>query len=279
MRQAGTARPSSALPVLLWGIIGGMLGGLMCCCWLAPSATSFFATRQVRKQRGPEAGNLLGVGFQTSFVASLLIATFGTAVYVWLNDPSGMSESRRAMFDMFGGGAGDVPLGLLALGYATMGFAVSFAVGLLGSLAGGALRGAPKGPGGKPPGRMDPSQSAARFLHQPAPVPTPTPTRTPTAAPAPQAPPVADLSPPPAAAAFAPTIPLPTPTAVPQVPPAPVPSPQVAEPEPEPPGDPGWDRFRRPGDVDRSASDLEVRAEELANQEEEAGAWDEETEP
>ncbi len=133
-------RASASLPILLCGILGGMVGGLSCCCYIVPVGTSFWAVRWARNLRGPQAQGLFGVGMATTAITSVLMATFGTAVNLYLNDPGRMSAEQQAMLEQFLGGAGmsDMPMGVMAMMFAGLGGIAGLAGGLLGTALGAA---------------------------------------------------------------------------------------------------------------------------------------------
>jgi len=68
------------------------------------------------------------------------MATFGTAVNLYLNDPGRMSAEQQAMLEQFLGGAGmsDMPMGVMAMMFAGLGGIAGLAGGLLGTALGAA---------------------------------------------------------------------------------------------------------------------------------------------
>jgi hypothetical protein len=259
------ADQSVALPILLCGTLGGMVGGLNCCCWLVPGITGLLCVRWARNLRG-DGTPVLGVGLMASLVSALLVATWGTALFLYLNDPARMGESQAVVEELLGTSGGELPMGMMALGVAGMGFVFTLAVGLVGAAIGSIGNGRPR-TGGAAPGAA--SMSATRFLDPqrpqaataatPAPVPP---------APVPVVPVVPTVSQEPAAAEPAPV----EPAAV-EVVPEPVVAPRTAEPEPH--AAPDWSRFQRPPGSPQTEPDLEVRSDELANSAGEKGAWEE----
>jgi hypothetical protein len=132
-----------ALPILGWGIAGGLLGSLSCCCWFGPAAAGWMAGRQAGADGGAKLG--LGVGL----VSGLMVSSLGTALFLVTSDPDLMGEM----------GAGELPLGGLAAGYAILGFGVSFAGAALGTLLG-------TGGAAESGGSVEASSSALRFLEE-----------------------------------------------------------------------------------------------------------------
>ena len=127
---------SLALPILLCGILGGMVGGLNCCCWLVPGVTSLMCVRWARNLRG-DGRPLMGVGFMASLISAGLVATWGTAVFLYLNDPARMGESQAMVEELLGsGGLEELPLGAMALGIGGLGFVFALSVGLVGAAVG-----------------------------------------------------------------------------------------------------------------------------------------------
>ncbi len=129
---------SLAEPILICGILGGMVGGLNCCCWFAPAASSFLAVKWARNLRGPTA-NVTGAGIRAAILSALLMAAFGTAVYLYLNVPSRMSVEQQAFMQAMLGDSGmaDVPVGGLAFGHALIASTMGMVLGFLGALAAG----------------------------------------------------------------------------------------------------------------------------------------------
>lgn len=279
---ARQANRSAAIPVLVCGIAGGLLGGLNCCCWLAPLLSSFFCVRWVRGGAADEASAGVssaprpgGAGVMASLVSALLIATFGTAVFLFLNDPERASESRAAIEGLFGAGdMGEVPISGLALGLSVFGFVSGLCAGLvgtaLGSMGGRRTR---TSPNVAPPA----SRSATRFLDGAAAVDGP---GAAVAGPSEQVPVGAtevgspadagqDAPPPaPPAVPAAEAVPAEHPVAVAPASVAPV----AAPPEPEEaagPAQPDWSRFRRP-------APQATQDEGPATRDGEASAWEEE---
>jgi hypothetical protein len=275
--------PSASLPILLCGILGGLIGGFNCCCWITPAITSFFAVRWARNL-GPADRPLLGVGFMATLVSALLVSTFGTAVFLYINDPARMGESQQMVEDLLGsGGMSEMPMGLMAFAVASLGFVGTMTTGLLGAMLGAAGRGKQVRTAAARPG----DHSATRFL-APLGAPASQPPMTP---PAPAAAPV--VAPEPAQAEPQVAVEPPAQVVQSQVAAAPVTAaPVVAAPvEPEPIADPDveptedapapvsdWSRFQRPADgVDPAVQpDLDVSSEELASREGEAEAWGDE---
>ena len=271
--MSGRADASVALPILLCGILGGLVGGLNCCCWLAPGATGLLCVRWARNVRGDDSP-VLGIGLLASLISALLVATWGTALFLYLNDPSRMGESQAVVEELLGTGGDELPMGMMALGVAGMGFVFTLAVGLVGAAIGsiGAGRRAPAR--GAPPSQ---SMSATRFLdpHRP----------TTQASPSPAAPPVIEQAPTPSpqVAAGPPEAVVMTPLPLPIAPPAVVPAPP-AIPEPAPserpvePAPDDWSRFQRPSTQTAPQPDIDVRSDELANSDGERSAWEDEGE-
>ncbi len=137
-----TRDESLAAPILLCGMLGGMVGGLTCCCWVAPAFTSLWAVRWARNVRGPGVA-VTSAGIRAALLSALLMATFGTAIFLYLNDPSRMSAEEQAMLKAFGGAdVADLPLAALAAGHAAIAGSVGLGLGLLGALLGGGGAGA-----------------------------------------------------------------------------------------------------------------------------------------
>lgn len=157
-------RASAALPILLCGILGGMVGGLSCCCWVLPIGTSFWAVRWARNLRGPQAQGLFSVGLATTAVTALLMATFGTAVNLYLNDPSRMSADQQALLEQVLGGAGiaEMPMGMMAMVIAGLGAGAGLLAGLIGAALGAAGSGR----------KSAPAASAPVVVPRPAPAPS-----------------------------------------------------------------------------------------------------------
>ena len=132
-----------ALPILGWGIAGGLVGSLSCCCWLGPAAAGWIACRQVARAR-PEGAR--GVGLGVGVVSAVVVSSLGTALFLATSDPELLGEV----------GAGDLSLGALAVAYATFGFGVSVAGSTLGGLFAA----------GSPEGKASSSHSALRFLDE-----------------------------------------------------------------------------------------------------------------
>ncbi len=289
--MSGRDEPGIAVPVLLCGILGGMVGGLNCCCWVVPGLTGLLCARWVRNLRG-DASPTMRAGFGAALISALLVATWGTALFLYLNDPSRMGESQAVVEELLGGsGVQELPMGTMAVMVSMMGFVFALMVGLagagLGSLGGRARR----APGAiqpatrfmTPDGRVVQPLAAVQVAPPAAsaPVPPPPPAASPlpaTAAPteppapAPEPPPVA---PPPVQAQQAPPVeppPIIPPPAAQAEPPPPAPEDPVPTDPPQPA--PDWSRFRRPASQEQAEPDLDVTSEELANREGESDAWE-----
>lgn len=143
--------PDLVLPILAWGIGGGLLGSLSCCCWFGPAAAGWLAGRQVARLR---PGGQPLVGLPVGLVAGGMVSTLGTALFLATSDPQLLGEV----------GVGDIDLGGLAAGYALLGGVVSVIGATLGALLSGAGA-APEAPSG----------SAIRFLDDAPPAPAPSP--------------------------------------------------------------------------------------------------------
>ncbi len=162
------------LPVLGWGVAGGLLGSLSCCCWFGPVAGGWLAGRHAARVRPGGAG---WVGPAVGGISALVVSSLGTALFLATSDAELMAEV----------GAGDLSQGSLAAAYAALGFGVSITGATLGALVGG------RGQTSTAPT----STSALRFLDEPmSAVPSP---RTPPAVLAPRPPiaaePAGDSSP------------------------------------------------------------------------------------
>lgn len=257
--MTGRDEPSVAVPILLCGILGGMVGGLNCCCWLVPGATSLLCVRWARNLRG-DGGPVLRIGLLASLISALLVATWGTALFLYLNDPARMGESKAVVEGLLGGsGMEDLPLGMMALGLAGVGFVFALGVGLVGAAVGSIGNDKGRSPASAAVGAVGVSMSATRFLdpsRPPARAQAPVPAQSPV--PAPLAP-AALVAPEPSA-----PVPVAAPVEVPVA--APVEEPDAAEPD--------WSRFQRPAGQKEAESDLEVTSEELATREGEADAWE-----
>ncbi len=138
-------RDGLLLPVLGWGLAGGLVGSLSCCCWLGPAAAGWIGAR-----RGASHGHGPIVGVGIGAISALVVGSLGTALFLATTDAELLAEV----------GAGDLSLGALAASYAVLG---AFAA-LVGGALGGVL-GARSTPAEAPP-------SALRFL-DPAPPPIP----------------------------------------------------------------------------------------------------------
>lgn len=156
-----TGDRSLAEPILICGILGGMLGGLNCCCWFAPLASSFLAVRWSRNLRGPHA-SVTWAGFRSSLISALIMGTFGTAFYLYLNDPSRMSAEQQALLESVLGGSGmsDLPMGAIAAGHTAIATTVGLVLGFVGTLLAG--------------GGASPKRASGLVPPRPAPVVAPT---------------------------------------------------------------------------------------------------------
>lgn len=137
------------LPVLGWGIAGGLVGSLSCCCWLGPAAAGWMACRHAARVR-PGGAPLVGLG--VGAISAVMVASLGTALFLATSDPELLGEV----------GAGDLNLGTLAGVYALFGFGAS--------LAGGAIAGMVAG---SPPRPTGGGGSALRFLDEAPRAPSP----------------------------------------------------------------------------------------------------------
>lgn len=174
--MTGHRSASLAEPILICGILGGLLGGLNCCCWFAPLASSFFAVRWSRNLRGPTA-NVTGAGVRATLISAMVMATFGTAVYLYMNDPSRMSADQLALLESVLGSSGmsDLPMGAMAAGHAVVAAAAGVILGFVGvALAGGGAKRSSRSPSpGSPSRPATPATPAAPAVAAPATPETP----------------------------------------------------------------------------------------------------------
>jgi len=124
--------PSTAGPVLFWGVTSGMVASLVCCFWPVASIGAFFAVRGVRRDQAIGAGAGVGIGVATGSVAGVLVASFGTAIVL-----SSSSPEQLEVVEALGMG-GDAPtMGMIAAMHAMLGFTTVVGLGLLGGAVAG----------------------------------------------------------------------------------------------------------------------------------------------
>ena len=128
-----------ALPVLTWGLVGGLAASIFCACWVVSVPAGWGAVRwAARSRQGALGGSgAVTIGLATGLVLGLVTASFGTLMFLNSLDPQALSESA-AMTSAFLGEETEVSSEAAAFGHAFLAFWANLFFGLLGGLLGAA---------------------------------------------------------------------------------------------------------------------------------------------
>ena len=129
----------TALPVLSWGIFGGLAASMFCACWVISVPAGWGAVRWVARSRGGSLGGsgAVGIGLSTGLVLGLVTASFGTLMFLNSLDPQALEESA-AMTSAILGEDAEVSRESAALGHAFLAFWANLFFGVMGGLLGAA---------------------------------------------------------------------------------------------------------------------------------------------
>ncbi len=128
-----------ALPVLAWGLFGGLAASMFCACWVVSVPAGWGAVRFVARSRKGRlsSSGAVGIGLATGLVLGLVTASFGTLMFLKSLDANALEESARMTSALLGQDT-DVSTEAAALGHAFLAFWVNLAFGLIGGLLGAA---------------------------------------------------------------------------------------------------------------------------------------------
>ena len=166
------SRPSTplALPVLTWGIFGGLAASMFCFCWVVSVPAGWGAVRWASRVRpGLRGGTAVSIGLGTGLILGMVTASFGTVMFLKSLDPQALQESAE-MTSAFLGEDTEVSAKAAALGHAFMAFWANLFFGVLGGLLGAAgLSKEPPAPPAPPKYRFEPRQPIAPPPAEPTP--------------------------------------------------------------------------------------------------------------
>ena len=147
-----------ALPVLVWGIFGGLAASMFCFCWIVSAPAGWGAVRWAARARGGSlgGGSAVSIGLATGLVLGLVTASFGTVMFLSSLDPQALKESAE-MTSAFLGESTEVSAEAAALGHAFLAFWTNLFFGVIGGLLGAAgLSNEPPAPPSAPTYRFEP---------------------------------------------------------------------------------------------------------------------------